>query len=1267
MCFIASHPHSEEIHHVTANWTSRLTVLVLFLSTFSILSAQNISGMTGVITDSSGAVLPGTVVTLTNPQTGLSFTQTTNSEGAYRFSNVPPSAGYKATFTHVGFAPVRVDDLTLAVGTTRTQNEKLVAGSTQEVEVSAGNQEVTLNTTDATIGNNFDVKMVNELPIQDRSQGIQVLFGLQPGVNSSGSVTGARSDQNSVTLDGMDINDIAAGQAQTTAITGSTFNTVGGAPPDAIQEFRGTVAGLPEQTSTGSGGQFQLVTKSGTNKFHGDLNEYHRDNSTTANTWANNNSVPKVALPKLIRNQFGGAIGGPITIPRLYSGRDKLFFFFDFNNGRTIQQQSTTRTVPLDSFRNGVIGYINSGTGCGSSSRRTNAAQCITDLTSAQAVAQGFDPLNLGFDAPLLAYVNSRYPHANDLSLGDGVNTGGYRFNQSTNQTLYNYVGRVDYNISSKQRVFLQYHTIRSTGVQSFNEFDTDPLTYPNQNLSYGYVGSHIWNIGNNKVNQFYYGDNVQIAKFPVNFSPTGISSFSFGGLSAPNGSLSAQNRRIPIPEFRDDFNWTKGTHTLAFGGTFKFIKTNSRLTNDYEFVGVGLGGLTPSLDSSMRPSDLNSASAAVSRYDSLFAFALGRIATESRNYNYTNTGAALAPGTGAVRRYRYFQTEAYVGDTWKATPSMTLTYGLRYQYYSVPFEANGTQSNVNLGFDEYLAARVAQSAGGTTGNTAVPFLTYNLGGKANSAGDIYNPSWKDLAPRFGFAYNPEYSRKTVINGAFGLDFDRTVVNAINFVQDQLSYLFQNSQSKSYGQTVARTAFATDPRLGANLTYPAVPGPAPLAKPYTPYVTSAGVPTGIVNGQVNYAVDKNLKTPYSISFNLGVQRQLPGSFIVSGSYVGRLGRRLIGQADASQLLDFQDKTSGQFMSQAFANFSAYIRANPNSTKTLAGLNAIPAQAWFENQMSTNLGYATKTAALAAYTGASLGAIGDFADTIQFLQGNGLIGKNIGLPAQFAADTYITNKGYAAYHGALLTVTKNASHGLQFQFNYTFSHSTDNVSAVSNYIGINTGTGQVCDALVRSSCYGNSDFDVKHNITSTFVYELPVGRGRAFGGNMNRMVDLVVGGWSISGIPTYRSGFAFSTSTGAFLAGYANNIPGTFNGDRSAVKVRLHKDPATGILQLFDDPIKAAAAFSDPLGFQYGSRNNLRGPSAVTFDAGLAKRFQIVPEKLTFQLRGDGFNVLNHPIFATPSTTNINSGVTFGQITPPASNNRVIQVSGRLEF
>jgi hypothetical protein len=389
------------------------------------------------------------------------------------------------------------------------------------------------------------------------------------------------------------------------------------------------------------------------------------------------------------------------------------------------------------------------------------------------------------------------------------------------------------------------------------------------------------------------------------------------------------------------------------------------------------------------------------------------------------------------------------------------------------------------------------------------------------------------------------------------------------------------------------------------------------------------------------------------------------------SYAGRLGRRLLAQADANQLVEFPDKVSGQLMSTAMGNVTKELRRSGVDPTNL------PAEGWFENQVAPGIGqsfgYPNNTSFLADNLG-SLMQKGDFADTIQAI--SGLTDYNVGMAGQFSENTFYTNKGFSSYNGLLVTFQKNLTRGLQFDANYTWAHSIDNVSVTANTVAFG-GYGFVCDVLRPRLCRGNSDFDVSHYFTGDFTYALPFGRGRTFGANMPWGLDEVVGGWDISGIPTWHSGIAFSTVSSAFVAGYANDAPGIFSGNTGAIKRKVHKTQ-DGLLTLFADPTAAAAAFQGPIGFQIGSRNSLRGPQYFNFDFGLAKSFALWPrEGVKLLFRADAFNVLNHPNFQVPDVPSDYSDITtssFGQLTkmtgvPASTGNgpRVMQLSGRIQF
>jgi len=1247
---------------------------VLVLTSLTICYGQDVSGMAGEVTDQSGAEVPSAAITLRNPSTGAKYTQTTNATGFYRFAEIPPGQGYEAAFSAKGFSPVEVKGIYLTVGTTRTQNVTLTVGARAEaVEVTATNSEVTIDTTSATIGNTFDVVALNNLPVQQRNDPT-ALFTMQPGVTDTGAVTGARVDQNYITLDGLDVNDFATGGAVqnnsgTGVSSGFEGSIVGHAPVDSVEEFHATVGGSEAATGPGSGGQFQLVTKSGTNKFHGNVNEYHRDPSLVANSWFSNNSNPVVPRNHLIQNQFGGDIGGPIK-------KDKAFFFFDFNDSRIISSTFVQRTVPLDTLRNGNVGYINSG-------------GTISYLSPAQV--QSLDPAGIGESSTWLSGFTGRFPHSNNQATGDGVNSGGYAFNAPNNDYETNYVGRVDYNLTDKMKIFGRLTIARENAVEYPNEFAGDPQTDPLVDRSYAFAIGHNWVIGDNKTNRVFLGETVQKLSFPNTYNPDGSSFFTFSDGTGPALASSlylnpnAQARRVPVPMIGDDFSWTTGRHTIQFGGTFKNILAHNTNIADYNTTEVGPGGYTLALcgptpgdcgagNPSLRPNDINSSNIATYDYDQAFTFMLARIAEVSSDFNYNAAGTALPQLTGDQRYYRYYQTQGYVEDSWKVLPSLTLTYGLNYQWFTVPYETRGLESTEPFTFDQYMQARIQQSALSQTGPTAVPLIAYYLGGKGNGSGapPLYKPEYRLMAPHVGFAWNPGFDKKTVINGGAAIVYDRTVINAIQFIQDGDSYLFQQTKPTSLGTPGdPYDSIATGPRLDSKngISTVAISAPPTPRPPYEPFVT-AGVPYGLQIGSAfNATIDPSLKTPYSMIINFGVQRSMPEDMVLKVSYAGRLGRRLLGQADANQVLEFPDPVSGQLLSDAFGSVTKQLRAGATSA------TVVP-QPWFENVMGA--GY---TSFLVANFGPFVYR-GDFGDSVQFFSDTGAP-LNVGSAAQYSENTFYGNKGSSSYNAFLLTLQKNLSHGVQYDLNYTFAHSIDNVSFFANSSGDTGigGIGLICDDIRPRECRANSDFDVKQYITADALYQLPFGQNKMFFATAPYWMNEIIGGWDLSGITSFHTGQAWGDNSNAFVASYSNDAPGILVGSKSALSTHLLKTPGQGV-NIFANQANAQNAFVGPIGFQIGQRNLMRGPHYFDADLGLGKNFPILGgERVNLKFRADSFNTFNHPNFVVPAS-NVYNGLDqqdltssqFGNISYTVSPNgnlnngaRVLQLSLRLEF
>jgi hypothetical protein len=328
----------------------------------------------------------------------------------------------------------------------------------------------------------------------------------------------------------------------------------------------------------------------------------------------------------------------------------------------------------------------------------------------------------------------------------------------------------------------------------------------------------------------------------------------------------------------------------------------------------------------------------------------------------------------------------------------------------------------------------------------------------------------------------------------------------------------------------------------------------------------------------------------------------------------------------------------------------------------------------------------------------LGARGDMADMLQALAFysyyagyTGFLPTNIGIPSQFGTNAYLTNKGSSNYNGLLFTVDKNLSQGLRFEFNYTWSHSIDNTSQSANNNALFSDTEFICDILRPRACRGNSDFDVRQELTSYVIYDLPIGRGKAALSSAPGWLDEAIGGWSVSGLPSYRTGLAVTPYSDAYLASFDSEDPAIFTGNKADLKVKVNTDRTTNAVYGFAGGAiganKVLSEFRGPIGLEYGSRNLISGPGAFFFDAGLAKNFAIIREKLNLKFRADAFNVFNHPNFSAPGGGVIPGGFNglnivteasnFGQISStnlsPAStavvqdDARVAQFSLRLEF
>src|SRR5579872_1039327 len=535
----------------------RHVLCFLFLAVAGSFSgfSQSTTLLRGTVTDPQGAVIADAKVTLSSANTGFNRSVLTSANGEYQFLQLSPGT-YTVLAEAPGFSALTRTDVQLLVNTPTTLDLRMELGKTTET-VNVAAEASTINTVDASVGNAFSELQVRELPLETRN--VVQLLSLQPGVTTNGEVLGARRDENNITLDGVDVNDNQnAGLISQNTTTGTTYQGVNGnaanvnagfnsvlpIPLDSVQEFRVTVGGQGVDQGRSSGGQVVLVTKSGTNQLHGSLYEYNRNTATSANTWFNNQAG--VPVQKLVRNQFGASVGGPIK-------KDRLFYFVNWEQRFDASSVAQVRAVPSDTLKQGIL--------------QMQLADGSVQTIGPSELPQ-VDPLGIGLNVPYQKILN-QYPAGNDPAFGQdgGLNFSGYRFNAPDHLNDMAWVGKLDYKFDNAGK-----HTISIRGTLQDNTQDQILAQFPGQapasierDNNKGLSARYTAILSPTLINSFTYGltrldENLSgVSGTGFQFEPTALSSLE-------NWSARARGRVNPLNNVIDDVNWSKGKHTITAG-----------------------------------------------------------------------------------------------------------------------------------------------------------------------------------------------------------------------------------------------------------------------------------------------------------------------------------------------------------------------------------------------------------------------------------------------------------------------------------------------------------------------------------------------------------------------------------------------------------------------------------------------------------------------------------------------------------------------------
>ncbi len=1235
-----------------------LAVLFLLVAFAATSFSQNATtSLRGTVKDSSGAVVPGAQIDISNSATGLKYTTTSTASGDYTFVQIPPAV-YTIVVSATGFGN-QTKTAELLVNQPATVDFVVTVQASQEViNVSAEAQ--TLNTSDASLGGSMNNSSIQALPSETRN--VPDLLSLQPGVfflpqpatpasqdSRSGAVNGGRSDQGNITLDGVDDND---------QINGFAFTGVLRETQDSIEEFRVTTGNANAEAGRSSGAQVSLVTKSGTNQFHGAAYEYNRPTFTVANDWFNKQAELASGQPnipgKLIRNIFGVAVGGPIL-------KDKLFFFANFEGSRQAENTQVNQVSPTASFQQGIINYQGDNA-TGNVVNQTLTAAQVAALDAAapcQVCNTPAYPFNPGPNPNAMSYFQSM-PAANGALQGDGgYNTGSYSFSSPNPKRLNTTIVRLDYVPSDKHRIFARAN-LQDDFTGGTEQFPGQPPSFILQDNTKGMTFGDTWTISPNIVNDIRYGYIRQ------GNSNRGIGSgdyVDFRYISTSTAETRTTLASVPVNNIVDNFNWTKGKHSIEIGGNWRLVHQNRSSDSNSFNSGTSnpswLGGHPPD-PSGVGGLEVDSGFS--NSYEQAYANLVGTVPEVTNQYNYNitsaTTGTLLPDGAFLDRHFKANEYEYFVQDSWRVLPNLTLTFGLRHTLLQTPWETSGQEVAPTIDTHSWYMQREAAALQGQVYEAPLTFAP--TGPFYNKPG--YWPKSKDnIAPRFALAYSPD--TKTSIRLGAGIYYDHYGEGLVNTFDQNGSFGASNALSNP----ASVQGYETAPRFINNHTLPVLNGgqglPANLSYPYAP-------PTDTTNGfAITWGLDSKLKTPYSEAMDFSVQRELPGGFTLETSYVGRLGRHLLQSLDLAEPVDYHDPMGGGDYYNAAGKLSHQVDVHggySSAPTTVPGCNCfqyanVPTIPYFENvfPFMAGIDYPGESATQAIYTNewnpyrAQFGATTSLSD-IDFY-------CFYGCPAnyqskfwqqQFSSLYALSTIGMSYYNAGQITLRHPSSHGLQGDISYTYSHSIDMGSDAERATefagnGLNQGSSSILNTWKPYLNRASSDFDTRHLLTGDWVYQLPVGRGNHFVGGANTFTNALVGGWQWSGIARATSGLPFSLAEPGWTTDWQQSSFGVVT---DKVKMRRHFDSA-GNPQVFDDPaaINSGVANGTPIRLPYpgeaGERNNFRGDGYFDIDSGLAKSWGF-GEYGTLKFAWEVYNVTNTVRF-DPGGSNASNSSTLG--------------------
>ena len=1121
----------------------------------------------GTITDQQGAAVANAEVRLTDVSTSSELTTKSNSDGRYLFVNVKPGH-YGITFTMSGFQTQKLDTQDVLVGEILTANAVLTVGAVSSVVEVTANSGADLQTVNATVGTTVSGPSLTYLPIFGSDSSSLAL--IQPGVTPDGAVAGAMYDQNTFQLDGgNNSNDMDGSMKDYTGSYG--HNSFAGAgnppsgvlptPPDTVEEFKVNTAGQTADFNGSSGSQVQMITKRGSNQFHGTgYWYYHSSDIGGANTWDNNHTASGdtayTPIPIAHDNRYGGTVGGPM-LPTLLGG--KTYFFFGYEGFNSPASQIIDKQVPTDLLRAGVI-QINEGGTWVPYNINPNPVT-VNGVTYAPAACAGgpCDPLGLGLNPIVSQLWNKFEPQPNNFNVGDSHNVAGFQGQVSLPTTSKFLVGRIDHDFGEKWRFFgsYRYYALKTLttnqidigGALPGDKFGVPASQAPRPQKPDFLVGGLTTTINATTTNDFRV-NNTRIwwqwatAAAPPQLPGLG-GALEIGGESA-NAlipyNVNNQNTRQRFWDghdttFKDDLTKIWGNHIVQVGGNYQrnwdyhLRNDNGQGINTSPVYQIGNQVAGTQYSSATQPANLPSSQ--VNAWNKYYSYILGIVDQPQQLFTRSGSQLSLNPvGTPMFDKDTINFYNLYATDSWHVKPNLTITYGLGYQVELPPVEANGKQvelvdtSGHPINFSNYFNTKAAMALKGQVYNPTLGFATIgNVTGSSHKY--PFNPFYGGLSPRVAMAWNPKYQDgllghlfgdgKTVVRGGYGQIYSR--LNGVGLVLLPLLGVglgqpvacvgaSASGQCLGTGSVTPSTAF----RIGTNGLVAPIPAPSQtLPQPYFPGTN--GTPAA---GAVS-VLDPNFRPASTYNFNFSIQRQISGKALFEVGYIGRIITHEFQQRDINAV-----PTMLTLGGQSFA--SAYA----NTYFALAGGGTPAPQPFFESALggansSFCHGYGSCTAAVVANPN-----MNSFISQTQVFQlwsalsnsGSWTPGRTIpssigaGFPSgQAVGINADDSSGSGNYNALYETFTMHDWHGVTTTSNFTWGRALGTGSesqATSGYTALNPYN-------VRQSMYGPQFFDYKFIYSQSFLWSEP------FFAKNRGVLGYALGGWRFGAILTARSG------------------------------------------------------------------------------------------------------------------------------------------------